>query len=158
MSLIAPSEDKSHARLVQSLEASFEEVIMDSRLFKSAQERVNLASKIVLTSDQEQKTNRQNKWFHDSAAEAGLEIDDEMLDEGLAAGDRREQSQLREAKKARTSLRQLLTESMQTQRYGKFLSTNSAARDNAVVPAVASKGTSVQQPRKGRRLKKRQRR
>lgn len=158
LSLIAPSEDKSHARLVASLEAKFEDVIMDSRLLNASEERVNLASKVVMTSDQEQKTNRANQWFKDSAAQAGLEIDDNCLDEGLAGGDLRDRSRLREAQKARVRLRELLQQPMQTQRYGKFLSTNTAARRNGVVPAAAvvrlpSAGQSVKGPRKNRRIR-----
>jgi ATP-dependent RNA helicase DDX24/MAK5 len=136
LSLVAPSEDKIHAKLSQSLEAEFSDVVMDSRLLHSAQERVNLASKVVSTNDTEQKTNRENEWFRKKAEEAGLEMDDNLLDEGLAGGDLRDQSRLREAQKGRNKLRQILSEPMQTQKYGKFLSTNTAARQNAVVPPV----------------------
>lgn len=157
LSLIAPSEDKNHARVVQALEGEFSEVTMDSRLLNSAQERVNLASKVVSTNDAEQKTNRENQWFKQKAEETEIEMDDNLLDEGLAGGDERDRSRLREAQKARGRLRQLLAEPMQTQRYGKFLSTNSAARQNAIVPPSISSSTSTKQgstKRQKRRHKK----
>jgi hypothetical protein len=153
LSLISPSEDRNHARLLQSLEAEFSDVNMDSRLLQSAQERVNLASKVVSTNDAEQKTNRENQWFKQKAEEAGLEMDDNLLDEGLAGGDLRDQSRLREAQKGRIRLRQLLAEPMQTQKFGKFLSTNTAARQNAVVPPVLGPFTSQRSVRKGRKKK-----
>lgn len=109
---------------------------MDGRLLAGAQERVNLATKIVECDEVETKAQKSNKWFQEAAEEAGLDLDDDMLDEGLAGGDRRDQHKLREAKAARTRLRQLLAQPMQTQRFGKFLSSNSAAKEPEIVAHV----------------------
>jgi ATP-dependent RNA helicase DDX24/MAK5 len=105
---------------------------MDGRLLAAAQERANLAAKVVECDEVETKAQKSNKWFQGAAEEAGLNLDDDMLDEGLAGGDRRDQHKLREAIAARTRLRQLLAQPMQTQRFGKFLSSNSAASEQEV--------------------------
>lgn len=151
LSLIAPGEDKSHSSIVQALEVDFDDVAMDSSLLSSAQERVNLASKIVETSEIEQKTHKNNLWFKEKAEEAGIEMDEDMLDEGLAGGDKRDQSRLREAQKAKSRLRQLLAEPMQTQRYGKFLSTNTAARQKTTIPTAVLPSGGQQSNKKKRR-------
>jgi ATP-dependent RNA helicase DDX24/MAK5 len=105
---------------------------MDGRLLAAAQERANLAAKVVECDEVETKAQKSNKWFQVAAEEAGLDLDDDMIDEGLAGGDQRDQHKLREAKAARARLRQLLAQPMQTQRFGKFLSSNSAATEQGV--------------------------
>lgn len=105
---------------------------MDGRLLAAAQERANLAAKVVECDEVETKAQKSNKWFQEAAEEAGLDLDDDMIDEGLAGGDQRDQHKLREAKAARARLRQLLAQPMQTQRFGKFLSSNSAATEQGV--------------------------
>lgn len=105
---------------------------MDGRLLAAAQERANLAAKVVECDEVETKAQNANKWFQVAAEEAGLDLDDDMIDEGLAGGDQRDQHKLREAKAARARLRQLLAQPMQTQRFGKFLSSNSAATEQEV--------------------------
>jgi hypothetical protein len=137
LSLISPGEDKGHAKIVEALAASFQSVELDGRLFNSAQERVNLACKVVETDDIERRSQRSNQWFKEKAEEAGLELDDDLLEEGLGSGDKRDRSKLRESQKARSRLQQLLSEPMQTQRYGKFLSTNSAASQHTMAPPVS---------------------
>lgn len=127
---------------------------MDGRLLNAAQERVNLATKIYEASKIEQKAHRQNQWFQEKAEEAGLEMDADLLDEGLLGGDSRDQNQLRQAKSAAGRLRQLLAEPIQTQRYGKFLSTNSALRQRA----VAAPGAFAQPLNASKKNKKRRRR
>jgi len=143
-----------HAKITNRLEANFESVNMDGRLLKTAQERVNLASKVVEAEELERRSERSNQWFKEKADEAGLEIDDDLLDEGLAGGDNRDRSKLRQAQAARAQLRTLLGEPMKTQRYGKFLSTNSALGQHAVEPAVANVPSSWSKKNK---KKKRQR-
>lgn len=128
LSLVSPAEDKAHANIVKSLNASFSQIRLDGRLLSNAQERTNLASKIVSTEQVENKAKKNNQWFLEKAEEAGLELDDELLEEGLAGGNQRERQQLREANKAKLLLRQLLSQPMRTQRFGKFLSRNSAAQ------------------------------
>lgn len=126
VSLVAPAEDKAHSRIVEAAQVQFSNVIMDGRLLSSAQERTNLASKIVLAEDVEQKTKHSNKWFLENAESAGLEVDDDLLEDDRNRPPK-EQMQLNEARKAKTELARLLAEPMKTQRFGKFLSTNAAA-------------------------------
>jgi ATP-dependent RNA helicase DDX24/MAK5 len=151
LSLVASGEDKFHAKIVNALKVSFTEVVMDGRLLSGAQERVNLACKVASAEDTERKTQRDNQWFKDQAAEAGLEVDDDMLDNGLAGGDSRDQARLNEARLARERLRHLLAQPIQTQRFGKFLSTNSAATQRVVPEPV------IMPPAPGSRKKKRRR-
>jgi len=127
VSLVSSSEDKSHSFIVKKLCVVFEPVIMDGRLVSGAQERVNLASKVVAMEDVQSRSQRQNAWFRENADAMGVMLDDDLLDEGLAGGDQRDQNRLREAKQAKGRLNSLLQQPLQTQRYGKFLSTNSAA-------------------------------
>lgn len=138
LSLIAPGEDKAHDKVCEALKSKhlFESVHMDGRLLAAAQERANLAAKIVACDEVETKAQKSNKWFQEAAEQAGLDLDDDMLDEGLAGGDQRDQHKLREAKAARGRLRQLLAQPMQTQRFGKFLSSNSASADPEVAAYV----------------------
>lgn len=154
VSLIAPGEDKSHKQVCEALDAKnlFEVVEMDGRLLTTAQERVNMAAKIVECEEVESRAQKSNKWFQEAAEEAGLDLDEDLVDEGLAGGDRREQQKLREAKAARVRLRQLLAQPMQTQRFGKFLSSNSAAAADSQVAAYVMPPTNDnRKKRKGKR-------
>lgn len=130
LSLISPGEDSAHNKVCEALNSKhlFEEVHLDGRLLAAAQERANLAAKVVECDKVETKAQQSNKWFQEAAEEAGLDLDDDVLDQGLAGGDRRDQHKLREAKASYTRLQQLLAQPMQTQRFGKFLSRNSAAK------------------------------
>lgn len=144
VSLIAPAEDKQFKAILDELgKNTFEPVQLDGRLLAEAQERVNMASKIVACDDVESRSKSNNKWFIEAAAETGLELDDSMLDKGLAGGDLKDQQRLREATKARSLLRQLLATPMKTQRFGKFLSCSSAVArqevEGHVVPLEMSK-------------------
>jgi hypothetical protein len=130
LSLVASHEDKIHSLIVKKLGVQFEKVVMDGRLMSGAQERVNMATKVVTAQDIEGRSQRQNQWFKEKADEIGLELDDDMLDNGLAGGDQRDQCRLSQAKKAKSQLQKLLREPLVTQRFGKFLATNSAARQN----------------------------
>lgn len=136
MSLISSAEDKAHKKIVSELGVTFEQVRLDGRLLASAQERTNLASKIIAVDEVETTARKKNQWFREQAEQAGLELDADVLDEGLAGGSQREQQQLREANLAKGLLRKLLAEPMVTQRYGKFLSHNSAAKEQEVSPYV----------------------
>ena len=95
LSLISPGEDKAHDKVCEALNSKhlFEVVQLDGRLLAAAQERANLATKIVACDEVENKAQKSNKWFEEAAEEAGLDLDDDMLDEGLAGGDLREQQQ-----------------------------------------------------------------
>lgn len=138
LSLVAPGEDKAQDRICKALGSKrlFQGVPLDGRLLSEAQARVNLASKIVECEDLESRTRKQNQWFQKLADEAGLEVDDGLIEDGLAGGDKREQQQLQTALQARSQLRILLAQPMTTQRFGKFLSCNSAALDLPISPHV----------------------
>ena len=113
---------------------------MDGRLLAAAQERVNLATKVAAAEDAERKSARDNQWFREQAAEAGLELDEDLLDDsaGNNTGDlKRDRARQSEAVMSRERLRVLLAQPMQTQRFGKFLSTNSAATQ-CVVPETTT--------------------
>lgn len=87
VSLISAAEDKNHRFICESIlgegKRQFDEAPMDGRLLSSAQERVNLASKIVSHSDIELKTNKHNQWFINAAKEAELDLEDDMLDDDI---------------------------------------------------------------------------
>jgi len=129
LSLIAPAEDKAHAKIAASIGIPFNKVLLDGRLLTSSQERASLASKIYVASEMEQKTNSHNKWFHDMAKEADLDLDDDMIEDETNRPEK-ELQQIVEAKRARVKLSTLLQVTMTTQKFGKFLSTNSAAMQN----------------------------
>jgi len=154
LSLISPAEDKAHRKIVSELSVAFEHVHLDSRLLSAAQERTNLASKVLLAEDVEGKAKRNNQWFIDSAKAADLDIDDDdVFDEGLAGGNQKEQQQLIEAQRAKALLRQKLAEPLVTQRFGKFLSSNSAAKQTDVAPYVVQAQNSSSNRQKKRRKK-----
>lgn len=125
-SLVAPAEDKAHASILSALNTKFENLFMDGRLLREAQERVNLATKVVLVSEVERQASENNQWFKQQAGEAGLELDEDLLEEGMGGG-KRDRAKVQDAKIARERLSFILAQPMQTQRHGKFLSTNSAA-------------------------------
>ena len=125
-SLISPAEDKSHATIMAALNTKFENVLMDGRLLREAQERVNLATKVVQVSQVERQANQNNRWFKEQALEAGLDLDDDLLEEGFGSG-KRDRAKVQDAKMAKERLAVLLSQPIQKQRHGKFLSTNSAA-------------------------------
>jgi superfamily II DNA/RNA helicase len=133
VSLIASGEDKNHARIVQALQARFEPVHLDGRLLTAAQERVNLASKVVADDEVEQRRNQSNKWYQEQAAAVGFDIEDDMYEDS-ADKDQREQGRSREAKTSKAKLRALLSQPMVAQRYGKFLSTSKAVTSMRVAP------------------------
>ena len=131
--MIAPEEDKAHSSILTATQVDFQPIVMDGRLLNAAQTRVNLASKVVEASESERRVQQNNGWFRRSAQEAGLDLDEDLLEDHLGDGDKRDRSKLAEAKKARRQLQQLLREPLQTQRFGKFLSTNSAHRQKVLL-------------------------
>merc|ERR1712183_178903 len=65
---------------------------------------------------------RKNKWLQDAVKEAGLDVDQDMLESSLLDGDQRDRQRFLEAKRAKADLRQLLAKPMRKQHFGKFLS------------------------------------
>ena len=129
LSLIAPAEDKAHSKIASSLDVAFKKVLLDGRLLASSIERTNLATKIISVDEMQQRMNSHNRWFSEKAKEADLDLDDDLVEDESNLSTKVQQ-QILEAKKAKSRLQQLLAEPMKTQRYGKFLSTNSAAIQN----------------------------
>jgi len=156
LSLVAPAEEKAHSKICEALGSKrlFENGSLDGRLLTSAQERVSLASKIVTCDNEETKTQKQNKWFQQAAEEAGLDLDEDLLDDGLAGGNERERQQLHQAKAARAQLRELLAIPMQTQRFGKFLSVNSAVHSDKVKPYIVHDTAVHKKSKKNRKKRK----
>ena len=127
VSLVAAPEERSHqtiCRAVKGDTSSFDPAPMDSRLLTKAQERVNLATKIVSCEDSESRTNKSNQWFIKAAEDAGLELDEELLDEGQLGGSQKDRQQYLEAKRAREELKTLLAQPLRKQAYGKFIQVN----------------------------------
>lgn len=126
VSLVSAPEERNHRMICRAVlgdvSSSFNAAPMDSRLLSNAQERVNLASKIVACESSEAKTNKSNQWFIDAANEAGLDLDEDLLDDGQLAGSKKERQQFVEAKRARQELKVLLATPMRKQAFGKFLS------------------------------------
>lgn len=135
LSLIAPAEDKAHSKIVSALGVSFHKVLLDGRLLSSAQERTNLASKIITVDEMQQKSSSHNRWFMEKAKEAELDLDDDLMEDESNRPEK-EQQQILEAKRARLRLTHLLAEPMKKQKFGKFLSTNSEAPVNGLVPKL----------------------
>jgi len=159
VSLVAPGEEKAHDRICQALESPsrdlFRSVPLDTRLLSEAQKRVHLASKIVACDEKETRVHKQNRWFQDAAEEAGLDIDDDLMEEGLAGGDLREQQQLHQAKRARADLRVLLSRPMTTRRFGKFLSTAAPVNQTVEPHVVPVEQQSKNKKKRKKRMRKR---
>ena len=107
LSLVAPAEDKAHGKIAEAANVTFSKVMLDGRLLTAAQERTNLASKIVEAAEMENKANSSNRWFAEKAKEADLDLDDGLI-EDESHWSEKEQQQLLEAKKAKLRLAQLL--------------------------------------------------
>ena len=123
LSLVSPAEDKAQSQIAEATKLAFLNVRLEGRLLGKAQERVNLASKIVAAEDFQQKIQSRNLWFQEHAHEAGIEVDDDLV-ERTSDLPMREQLQLMEAEKAKIKLAQLLSEPLKTSKYGKFLCAN----------------------------------
>ena len=126
ISLVAPAEEKEHRKICEAVrgvgQGSLETTHIDARLLSEAQARVALANKIFTCNDVESQTSKKNKWLQDTAHEAGLEVDEDMLENSLLDGDKRDRQKFLESKRAKNELHRLLQVPMRTQRCGKFLS------------------------------------
>jgi ATP-dependent RNA helicase DDX24/MAK5 len=157
ISLVAPAEEKEHQKICESVQGSgskrFEQAHIDGRLLSEAQERVSLATKIVSCNDVESQASKKNKWLMDAANDAGLDVDESMLESGLLDGDNRDRQRFIEAKRAKGQLKQLLSQPMRKQHFGKFLSgaglRESIKAEKEVKPFVVKQSAS-----RGKRKKK----
>lgn len=95
-----------------------------------------------MCNDVESQASKKNKWLQDTANEAGLEVDDDMMESSLLDGDQRDRARYIESKRAKAKLRLLLQTPMRTQRFGKFLSQpglhNAIATEAVVEPFVVA--------------------
>jgi hypothetical protein len=133
---------------MNSLNVDFQNVPIDGRLLSIAQERVNLACKVATADDTDRKNKRDNQWFLDQANQAGLEVDDDLLnnikhDEDDEVWNSRNSNNVarmkasqKEAHIARNRLNELLNQPVQTQRFGKFLSTLMIQQQTNVRPTA----------------------
>eukprot|EP00804_Cyclotella_cryptica_P004014 CCRYP_013914-RB/>CCRYP_013914-RB protein AED:0.12 eAED:0.12 QI:83/0.83/0.85/1/0.83/0.71/7/958/1037 len=150
ISLVAPAEEKEHRKICEAVrgagERSLETINIDARLLSEAQARVSLATKIVICNDVESQASKKNKWLQDTAHQAGLEVDEDMLESGLQDGDQRDRQRFIESKRAKAELQQLLQTPMRTQHFGKFLSgrglQDAIKTEAAVKPFVVQKAPS----------------
>jgi len=153
LSLVGPTDEKIHSQICRAINGPSESSVkggskeltaapLDQMLLQAAKERVNLASKIVLSSDIESRASKTNNWYAKAASECGLELDEDVLEKGQAGGDDKERQKLGEAKRARGQLAELLAKPMKKQHFGKFLgsagATAAAAHAKAVTPFVPS--------------------
>ena len=125
ISLVSAAEEKSQRAICQAIDSDtkeFKRIPLDGQLLSAAQERTNLAARIVECESIESKASKQNQWFVKAAEDAGLDLDEDLLDGGLMDGDHRDRQRLTEARKDRQRLKQLLTVPMRKQAFGKFLS------------------------------------
>mmetsp|Transcript_3860 Transcript_3860/g.10745 ORF Transcript_3860/g.10745 Transcript_3860/m.10745 type:complete len:103 (-) Transcript_3860:2340-2648(-) len=93
-----------------------------------------------------------NQWFLEKAKEADLELDDDLLEDGDNIAER-ERNELRDAKEARLRLAMLLQEPLKTQKFGKFLSTNSAAMQDEIAALPSVSATSMDHLRQKKKRK-----
>lgn len=157
LSLISVSEERTHVKICETLYGCgirhFKEASIDGTLLFAAQQRVSLASKIVSCEAAESKTRKCNKWFVDAAAEAGIDVDEDWLDDGLVGGSCKDRQRLQESKRAKLELQQLLTKPMETQSFRKFFS--GAGLINVIHAEKEEKCYVVPNFVKGNRTKKR---
>jgi hypothetical protein len=163
LSLISPSEEKAHYKICERIEDPgsklFQESPIDGRLLSAAQERVALATKIVECEDVESKVQKKNQWFKDAASEAEVDLDEDLLEDGLIGGDQRDRQKLVVARNARGELRELLKRPMRKQNFGKFLSgaglSESIRAEAEVTPYVVNTSavTSASRRKKKRKTK-----
>ncbi|KAL7521101.1 hypothetical protein ACHAWX_005793 [Stephanocyclus meneghinianus] len=161
ISLVAPAEEKEHRKICEAVkgagERSLETVHIDGRLLSEAQARVSLATKIVTCNDVESQASKKNKWLQDTAHQAGLEVDEDMFENGLLDGDQRDRQRFIESKRAKAELLQLLQTPMRTQHFGKFLSgrgLQDAIKTEAIVQPFVVKAAPSKRKSKRRKIKK----
>ena len=153
---MAPAEEREHQKICEAVlgsgSKSLEKIHIDGRLLNEAQERVALATKIVSCNDVETQVSRKNKWLQDAAKDAGIDLDEDMMEGGLLDGDKRDRQRFIEAKRAKGELRQLLATPMRKQHFGKFLSgaglRESIKAESEVTPYLVQKQSKGKHKRK----------
>ncbi|KAL7505460.1 hypothetical protein ACHAXN_002943 [Cyclotella atomus] len=157
ISLVAPAEEKEHRKICEAVKGSgqgnLETTDIDARLLSEAQARVALANKIFTCNDAQSQAIKKNKWLNDTAHEAGLDVDEDMLESSMLDGDQQDRARFLESKRAKVKLRLLLQTPMRTQRFGKYLSQpglqDAIKTESEVKPFVVNSKTS-----RGKKAKK----
>ncbi len=115
-------------------------------LLAAAQERTNLAVKIVVSEEKEARTSKNNDWFRKAAEEMDIELDESLLDAGQGGGGQKDRQRLNEARRAKFQLAELLAKPMRKQHFGKFLGGTgakiAAAMEGEVKPYLVDPGMS----------------
>ena len=137
----------------------FASAALDAHLLQAAQERTNLASKIIQCNTIESRASRNNNWYVNAAKDADVELDDDLLDKGQSAGDLRDRQRFAEAKKAKQELTALLAKPMLKQNFSKFLGGPGAqaalkAQHNVLPRALVNDKNDNHVSKKERTLKK----
>ena len=124
VSLVSSAEERTHRDCCNAVGCKhFDDAAIDGQLLKAAQERVSLASKIVAHDWAESKINNDNAWYKKASEEAGIDLDESLLDDVMDGKCRKQQKQHTEGgKQALAKLKVLLSQPMRTQSFGKFLS------------------------------------
>mmetsp|Transcript_3169 Transcript_3169/g.5893 ORF Transcript_3169/g.5893 Transcript_3169/m.5893 type:complete len:239 (-) Transcript_3169:2513-3229(-) len=162
VSLVSASEEKTHQTICRAVRGEgttyFTTATIDGRLLANAQERVNLASKIVACEHVDSRTKKNNQWFVDTAKDAEIELDSELLEDGQLEGSNKERQQYLDAKRARHELNLLLSKPMRKQMFGKFLSnaglSESVLSENDIKPYAAPNTDHGRRKSKKKRAKK----
>ncbi|GMH91369.1 hypothetical protein TrVE_jg9266 [Triparma verrucosa] len=129
ISLVGSNEEKPHLSICKAIRGVTEEnkVIeltpapYDHHLLTAAQERAALAEKIVKAKDSEARTAASNNWYSKTAADADLDLDENLLDETEGGSDVKDRQRFKEAQHAKKKLAKLLAKPMRKQNFGKFL-------------------------------------
>ena len=98
----------------------------DAHLLTAAQERASLAEKIVKSQDSEARIAANNNWYAKAAEDAGVDLDEALLNDGQGGANTKDRQRFKEARQARKKLTELLAKPMRKQNFGKFLSTAGA--------------------------------
>lgn len=124
VSLVSSAEERKHKDCCLAVGLKFfDDATIDGQLLNAAQERVALASKVIAHEELESKTSSDNAWYKKAAEEAGIELDDSLLEDAMDGKSRKQRKQhLEGGFHAVSKLRALLLQPMRTQNFGKFLS------------------------------------
>ena len=102
LSLVSPQDESSHKTICTELgtqygRSTFERHDFEQRVLQRARERVALAEQITRAAEESSRGGKREDWFRKNAAEADLELDDDLR-ESAATQDRAAQHNLARAK------------------------------------------------------------
>lgn len=108
LTLVAPKEDKAHGKVAGALDSVFSLVQLDGRILRMAQERVNLATKVTAVESAERKSKQSDQWFRSQAAQADIELEDDVLEGSENSRDERDRVRVQQGKAAKAQLSRML--------------------------------------------------